>query len=559
MKKVLALILFVSGVHVYSQVPGNALNFDGSNDMVVVNATPSLFSDLNLNDFTFEAWVNPSGSVFSRIIFVQPGTSNFATMSTNTGNTIYFYVIANNVTYSIATTNSIPINQWTHVACVWTALTHTPQVYFNGVLQASVAGGSSSTGISGLMTLGTRPGGAQFFPGSLDEVRIWSEARTQCEIQANMNSEFNAIVPNLLVYYKFNEGVPAANNTLVTTLPTANTTFNGTLTDFGLTGATSNWIASGATINSVGPYIGPIGSLTTSICANDTFIFGGIPRTVTGTYLDTLSAANGCDSVATLNLTVLNPITSTMNETACDQYSFNAVLLSSSGTYVDTVSAANGCDSIITLNLVINNSATNTLSLTVCDQYQFNNNLLTSSGTYVDTIPAANGCDSIITLNLVVNSADITVNQTGVVLNSPTTNAGYQWLDCNNGFSALAGDTSSVYTATANGSYALQITQDGCTDTSACLNVVTFGLEDESILIFTIYPNPTDGKLFVQSVTDVDNDLVTVMNVNGEILQTKIILKDQLNEIDLTPYSSGIYYLQAFVNGKPVHYKVVKK
>ena len=133
MKK-LILISFAAIISsgIFAQTPGNALNFDGANDMVVATVPP-LFSNLNTNSFTYEAWVYPTGAIFSRIIYAQFSTTSFATMSTGGTNNIYFYVVAGGTNYSIATTANMPSNQWTHVACVWNASTLTPQVYFNGV------------------------------------------------------------------------------------------------------------------------------------------------------------------------------------------------------------------------------------------------------------------------------------------------------------------------------------------------------------------------------------------------------------------------------------------
>ncbi|MBK9453358.1 MAG: LamG domain-containing protein [Bacteroidetes bacterium] len=160
---VLLLSLLLSFFIVKAQ-SGNALHFDGANDQVVATV-PSLFSNLTANSFTMEAWVYPTGAIFSRIIYAQSTTNSFATMSTGGTNNIYFYVVANGTNYSAATTATLPSNQWTHVAARWTAGTNAVAVFFNGVLQASSPGGSSSTGTSGLLTLGTRPGGCTIFSG----------------------------------------------------------------------------------------------------------------------------------------------------------------------------------------------------------------------------------------------------------------------------------------------------------------------------------------------------------------------------------------------------------
>jgi Concanavalin A-like lectin/glucanases superfamily/Secretion system C-terminal sorting domain len=558
MKKILLALTLGIYTMVFSQTPGNALNFDGANDMVVTNVPP-LFGNLAASDFTFEAWVYPTGAIFSRIIYAQFATNNFATMSTGGTNNIYFYVIAGGTTYSIATTAILPSNQWTHVACRWTSSSLTPEVFFNGVLQAGVAGGGSSTGTNGLMTIGARPGGAQYFPGSLDEVRVWSEARTQCEIQANMNGEYIATQPTLVAYYNFNNGVAGGTNTGITTLNDINATYDGTLNNFALAGATSNWISSGALINQINSGGIISSSYSNTICNGDTVIFGGQPLFASGAYSDTVLTGSGCDSMVTLNLTVLNPLASSFSVTTCDQYTFNSTLLTSSGSYNDTLVGTLGCDSIVTLNLTINNAQTNTFSQTACDEYLFNGTLLTASGTYVDTLSTFNGCDSIVTVNLTINTVNNSVSQAGTVLTANAFGASYQWLDCNNGFAIIPSETNMVFNTLANGSYAVEVVENGCTDTSGCFTVNTFGIEDESENLLVIYPNPTDGWLKVQingNQPGLQN--IELMNVNGQVLQTIVIHSSNI-DVDLRAYPAGIYLIRAVNSIHTKVYRVLKK
>lgn len=558
MKKILLVLTFCICSMSFSQTPGNALNFDGVNDMVV-STVPPLFGNLATNDFTFEAWVYPTGAVFSRIIYAQFATNNFATMSTGAPNNIYFYVIAGGTTYSIATTATLPSNQWTHVACRWTSSTLTPEVFFNGVLQAGAAGGGSSTGTSGLMTIGARPGGAQYFPGSLDEVRVWSEARTQCEIQANMNGEYIATQPTLVAYYNFNNGIAGGSNTGITTLNDINAIYDGTLNNFALAGATSNWINSGAVINQINNGGIISSSYSNTICNGDTVIFGGLPRFTSGSYSDTVLTVGGCDSMVTLNLTVLNPLASSFSVSTCDQYTFNSTLLTSSGSYNDTLAGTLGCDSIVTLNLTINNTQTNALSQTACDEYLFNSTLLTASGTYVDTLSTFNGCDSIVTLNLTINTVNNSVSQAGTVLTANAVGANYQWLDCNNGFAIIPTETNMVFNTLANGSYAVEVVENGCTDTSGCFAVNTFGIDDESENLLVIYPNPTYGWLKVQlNENQTGLKKIELMNINGQVLQTIGINSSTMN-IDLSEYNTGVYLIRAVGDVNTKVHRIMKK
>jgi hypothetical protein len=77
----------------------------------------------------------------------------------------------------------------------------------------------------------------------MDEVRIWNVARTQSEIQSNMNTELTGTESGLVAYYPFNQGIAAGNNTAISNVidktPNAR---NGVLNNFAKTDTTSNFV-----------------------------------------------------------------------------------------------------------------------------------------------------------------------------------------------------------------------------------------------------------------------------------------------------------------------------
>ncbi|MGH1339564.1 MAG: choice-of-anchor Q domain-containing protein, partial [Aureispira sp.] len=60
--------------------------------------------------------------------------------------------------------------------------------------------------------------------------------------------------------------------------------------------------------------------LTETICQGSSYLFNGQNLTVTGVHKDTLQNVSNCDSIITLNLTVINTILSTDVQTACNSY-----------------------------------------------------------------------------------------------------------------------------------------------------------------------------------------------------------------------------------------------
>jgi hypothetical protein len=94
---------------------------------------------------------------------------------------------------------------------------------------------------------------------------------------------------------------------------------------------------------------------TTSICQGDSFLFAGTYYKVANTYLVHLSNYVNCDSAATLHLTIKQASSSTTNASICngDNYTFNNNTYSIAGNYLIHILNAAGCDSAATLNLTV--------------------------------------------------------------------------------------------------------------------------------------------------------------------------------------------------------------
>ena len=152
-------------------------------------------------------------------------------------------------------------------------------------------------------------------------------------------------------------------------------------------------------------------TVTDTICFGDTIEWNGMLLYETTTVNTTLhSAISGCDSVVTLNLTVLDEIKPVVTEDticACKApYIWRNQALRESGVYHDTVKTKYGCDSIYTLNLhVWPEIKDTTVNETICygDFYVFGGDTLRDDVTNrTHKFTSINGCDSIVTLNLTV-------------------------------------------------------------------------------------------------------------------------------------------------------------
>lgn len=124
--------------------------------------------------------------------------------------------------------------------------------------------------------------------------------------------------------------------------------------------------------------------------------------------------------------------------------------------------------------------STNSITETACGSYTApDGQVHNSSGQYTAIIPNAAGCDSVITIDLTINTVDATTTQVdGITIQANLNGAQYQWVDCDNNFSNINGETNQTYVASVNGNYAVIVTDGNCSDTSDCVSVNSVGLSE---------------------------------------------------------------------------------
>jgi len=157
-------------------------------------------------------------------------------------------------------------------------------------------------------------------------------------------------------------------------------------------------------------------SVNANICSGNTYTLpGGNNVNTAGIYTDTLSTAGGCDSIITTTLSVNPNIAINISASICagDNYTLpDGSITSSAGIYKDTLTAIGGCDSIITTTLSLTNSPTITINNSMCNGNTYtlpNGNIVSAAGTYKDTLTTVGGCDSIIITNLTVIQNSFTI------------------------------------------------------------------------------------------------------------------------------------------------------
>ena len=249
----------------------------------------------------------------------------------------------------------------------------------------------------------------------------------------------------------------------------------------------------------------------------DSFMWYGNTYTVSDTPQYHTTNLAGCDSTVMLNLIVNH---STLGDTmafVCDSFMWHGVTYS-----VDTMPIFHtlnslGCDSTVTLNLVVRYSTERDTTATACDYFEWNGvEYYSSTDGETYTLTNTVGCDSVVTLHLTVNYSTI---DTLVI----STNESFEW-------QGNVYETSGFYVDSL-------LTIAGCDSVLVLQLTIVQGIRDVGNNMITVYPNPTSGKVKVDSddVTRID-----VYNINGQ--QVMSVFNNPV--VDITVLPMGLYTLK---------------
>ncbi len=232
----------------------------------------------------------------------------------------------------------------------------------------------------------------------------------------------------------------------------------------------------------------------------------------------------------------------------------------SNNTAIHILSNINGCDSIVKLNYTRYYPTYSTDIIESCDKIIWidGNTYLESNNTATYVLTNSVGCDSVISLDLTIGVEDNTTNIIESTLSANLAGVNYQWLNCNTNYSIIPGETSPFFTPLNNGSYAVQITQNGCIDTSFCQSITTVGfLDDNELQSIKLYPNPS-LKQFNIDLGTLQNVDMRILNDLGQTLLSKKNLPSGLSIINQN-IPSGIYIIELSYNELIHHIKFIKQ
>lgn len=156
---------------------------------------------------------------------------------------------------------------------------------------------------------------------------------------------------------------------------------------------------------------------------------------------------------------------------------------------------------------------------------------------------------------IVIGNPTVAVSVSGNSLTSVYNNAtSVQWYNCNSQTN-ISGETNNVYFPSANGNYAIIVHENGCADTSACVNFITTGVIDLQSTSLNIHPNPARDVLYIDYA---DNMAYTIRisNLLGETIYEAMSDAKQTS-IPVGNLTKGIYLIDVSSQGQHYTSKIV--
>jgi hypothetical protein len=232
-----------------------------------------------------------------------------------------------------------------------------------------------------------------------------------------------------------------------------------------------------------------------------------------------------------------------------ESYSLAGMEFNEADDYVITLQNGAGCDSVIRLTLNVLTEVYQERDEFICDGESFvlNGEFFTESGDYDVLIDGLTGCDTVVLLDLQVIALDPTILLQGSSLFASENGVTYQWFDCFTGFE-IPGATNRVFHPTMSGQYAVElVSPEGCHVTSGCINVTITAVEGASPSDCVVFPNPSDGRLYMQLEGDPPGIEVILYDAMGNLLSAQPLVNGCL---DLRAYDAGVYWLTLMIEGR---------
>jgi len=202
----------------YPDAGDYSLSFDGEDDYVTIPKSETLNLE-DASEFTIQVYINNDALPDSptwRILISNTGTLSNSSFPTYGGYLLryggdsspgpykYMFAFQTTSTNSVNTSEVMAYETWQELSIVYNGATL--EYYYDGVLVGSHEVIGNFNDYDGDITLGKGATiwGTKYFPGNLDDLRIWDKALTQEEIQSYMTIPPAGSETGLIGYWKFN-------------------------------------------------------------------------------------------------------------------------------------------------------------------------------------------------------------------------------------------------------------------------------------------------------------------------------------------------------------------
>ncbi|MBT3501187.1 MAG: LamG domain-containing protein, partial [Candidatus Marinimicrobia bacterium] len=159
---------------------------------------------------TVEAWIklDDFGAINEWEAFVAKGDGAWRLHRAYGTDKLNFAINNGIGSLNITGTTNIADGGWHHIVGVFDNDNDKLMIYVNGSLDGTSAGVTATIDNTAYkVAIGENlQNTGRYVDGKIDEVRIWNDARTQAEIQANMYTELTGSESNLVAYYNMNGG-----------------------------------------------------------------------------------------------------------------------------------------------------------------------------------------------------------------------------------------------------------------------------------------------------------------------------------------------------------------
>ena len=494
----LIIICLVFGEPLYTQT-AQALDFDGVDDFVASNANVGISGNAAR---TLECWVNPTlTNLFNEHIINWGGApsdgQSFGFYQTF-GSELRFYGFGGTFDFN---TGFVFDGNWHHVAVTYNG-SHV-RVYVDGNETPTSNQAVALNTIDSRLFMGVReaipitPTANTYAALKMDEVRVWNRALSSFEINETKDCELQGNESGLVLYYNFNRGTPSGNNAGVTTMPDMAGSNNATLSNFSLSGGSSNWVTGSPVTNSCceSASTPTISASQTSICLGESVTISITSGTLNQnddwvwySGADISSCGSGTEEDFGVTSITVFPTTTTFysvrGEDGCAPAPGACAGINITVNALPTATATSNSPVCAGETLMLSESAGTGVSYSWFGPNNFSsssksptiNNVNTlRTGTYSVSITDVNGCTAMDEVEVTIHQVEtigVEVENTaceGSPLNLATTETNeniefYSWTGPNNFSSSLTFPTIANASSLNSGTYSVTVTYEtGCT------------------------------------------------------------------------------------------------